>query len=134
VRVGPSGGIDFGALESVTESGEASARRVLSFSGELASGNLDSSPCEAEDRSMTPRWIKREGRTLSVNTGTWDVSGMGNGGGDADPKRITTAWMRNRAFLKQYIAGLSMSHPIQRNMRCETYIVLPPSTCPGKQG
>jgi hypothetical protein len=98
--VGPSGGIDFGVL-SVSVFGEASARRELKLFRELASGNLISNPCEAEDRSMTPRWIKREGRTLSVNTGTWDVSGMGNGGGDMDPKRIKTACIRHRAFLKQ---------------------------------
>jgi len=100
VRAGPSGGIGFGTL-SVSGLGEASARREPDLPKELASGNLDSNPCEAEDRSITPRWIKREGRTLSVNTGTWDVSGMGNGGGDMDPKRIETACIRNRAFLKQ---------------------------------
>lgn len=100
MRVGPSGGIVFGAL-SACVLGEASARREPTLSRELASRNLHSNPCEAEDRSMTPRWIKREGRTLSVNTGICDVSGMGNGGSNMDPKRIKTACIRNRAFLKQ---------------------------------
>ena len=100
MRIGPSSGTDFKSLSRFVL-GEASASRELSWSRELAFGNLDSSSCEAEERSMTPRWINKEGITLSVNIGIWDVSGIGNGGGDADPKRIVMAWIRNRAFLKQ---------------------------------
>jgi len=80
---------------------EASARRESKFPGDLVVGNLDSSSCEAEERSMTPRWTNNEGRTLSVKTGIWDVFGIGNGSGVVDPKRTVIAWIRNSAFLKQ---------------------------------
>lgn len=46
---------------------------------------------EDNDKSITWRWIRSEGKTLSEKTGRRVVSGMGNGGGDRDPNRIVIA-------------------------------------------
>lgn len=61
----------------------------------------------AVERSITPRWIRIEGNTLSAKTGRCDVCGMGKGEGPEGsfsflaPKRMTIAFIRKSAFLKQ---------------------------------
>jgi len=52
-------------------------------------------------RSRTPKCINVDGITLSAKIGLSCVEGIGNGGGEIDPKRILMAWMRKSAFLKQ---------------------------------
>lgn len=62
---------------------------------------------EAVERSITPKWIRIEGNTLSAKTGRCDVSGMGKGEGPEGslsrfaPKRMAIAFIRKSAFLKQ---------------------------------
>lgn len=61
----------------------------------------------AVERSITPRWIRIEGNTLSAKTGRCEVCGMGKGEGPKGslslfaPKRMTIAFIRKSAFLKQ---------------------------------
>jgi hypothetical protein len=61
----------------------------------------------AVERSITPRWIRIEGNTLSTKTGRCEVCGMGKGEGREGslsllaPKRMTIAFIRKSAFLKQ---------------------------------
>lgn len=101
--MGPSTGSGFVLESSLSDSdlGGASARSASNVSCFFASGNILDNPEFEDDKSMTPRWINKEGRTLSVNTGMVDVSGMGKGAGEVDPKRTVMAWIRKRAFLKQ---------------------------------
>lgn len=90
VTLGPSLGLVFilDAASSVvfgvrpnscwrTPSHPASGKR---FEKEESDGNL-----------ITPRWIRREGSTLSENTGMLFVFGIGKGRGERDPKRIEMA-------------------------------------------
>lgn len=59
------------------------------------------------ERSIMPRWIRIEGNTLSAKTGRCEVCGMGKGDGPEGslsrfaPKRISIAFIRKSAFLKQ---------------------------------
>lgn len=56
----------------------------------------------AEERSITPRWIKIEGNTLSAKTGRCEVCGMGKGGvSRVVAKRMAIAFIKKSAFLKQ---------------------------------
>jgi hypothetical protein len=61
----------------------------------------------AVERSITPRWIRIEGNTLSAKTGRCEVCGMGKGEGPEGPlslfapKRMAIAFIRKSAFLKQ---------------------------------
>jgi hypothetical protein len=60
----------------------------------------------AVERSITPRWIRIEGNTLSAKTGRCEVCGMGKDEGERSlslfaPKRMTIAFIRKSAFLKQ---------------------------------
>lgn len=61
----------------------------------------------AVEISITPRWIRIEGNTLSAKTGRCEVCGMGKGEGPEGslslfaPKRMTIAFIRKSAFLKQ---------------------------------
>lgn len=61
---------------------------------------------ELRDKSITPRWTRKEGKTLSEKTGTWLVEGIGKGGGSMEPNRIVIACIKNSAFLKQYMADV----------------------------
>lgn len=76
----------------------------------LASANVQE---VVEERSITPRWIKIEGNTLSANTGRCGACGMGKDGeeeAEAEAssflscfaaKRMAIAFIRKSAFLKQ---------------------------------
>ncbi len=58
----------------------------------------------AVERSITPRWIRIEGNTLSAKTGRCEVCGMGKDEASLSrfaPKRMAIAFIRKSAFLKQ---------------------------------
>jgi len=70
--------------------------------------DADADADAAVERSITPRWIRIEGNTLSAKTGRCEVCGMGKGEGPEEgslsllaPKRMTIAFIRKSAFLKQ---------------------------------
>ena len=86
----------------------AAAAAAPSIAGKiLASANVEEA---VEERSITPRWIKIEGNTLSANTGRCEACGMGKDGEEAEAssflsrfaaKRMAIAFIRKSAFLKQ---------------------------------
>lgn len=88
VMIGPSTGT-FLVLGAAVASG-AMASKVPKVSLEPAPGKRVDSEGDAE-MSTTPRWMRSDGRTLSEKTGTWVVSGIGNGGGDRLLNRTTMA-------------------------------------------
>ena len=74
----------------------------------LASASEDAELAHAAaERSITPRWIRIEGNTLSAKTGRREMCGMGKGEGREGslsllaPKRMTITFIRKSAFLKQ---------------------------------
>ena len=105
VRAGGSSGA---AARSSAGSAAAVAAAPPSTAGKrLASGaDVDEDVDVAEARSITPRWIKIEGNTLSANTGRCEVGGMGKGERASSlsrfaAKRMAIAFIRKSAFLKQ---------------------------------
>lgn len=68
-----------------------------------------------------------------MKTGVLEVSGMGNGRGDAEPNRTLMAWIKNSAFLKQYIAVRYYKLRIN-SINHNTYAAHLLSPYPGKLG
>jgi hypothetical protein len=95
---GGGGGGDSGGAAS-RSAGSAAADAPPSIAGKrLASAD----GAAAEERSITPKWIKIEGNTLSAKTGKCEVCGMGKGGvSRVAAKRMAIAFIRKSAFLKQ---------------------------------
>jgi len=90
VTLGPSLGSVFGWHTASLVGSEAGPSRHRSISSLPASGNrVDNG--ESGGSLITPRWIRREGRTLSENMGMLLVSGIGKGWGEREPKRIEMA-------------------------------------------
>jgi hypothetical protein len=85
-------------VESVCAGRSASASEGAAA---VAAGKRLASAGAAVERSMTPRWIRIEGNTLSANTGRCDVCGTGKGEGSLAPNRMAIAFIRKSAFLKQ---------------------------------
>jgi hypothetical protein len=95
--------------------GLAVVAAVPSIAGKRLASASDDADADADaelaraavERSITPRWIRSEGNTLSAKTGRCDVCGMGKGDGPEGtlsllaPKRMTIAFIRKSAFLKQ---------------------------------
>ena len=93
----------------------AAAAAAPSIAGKRLAGASDDADAESDaelahvavERSITPRWIRIEGNTLSAKTGRWDVCGMGKGEGPEGslsrfvPKRMAIAFIKKSAFLKQ---------------------------------
>lgn len=98
VTRGPSFGNDLST--SSDWAGGVLPRRLVRLSSDSTSGKSVDREGDA-DRSMTPRCTSNDGSTLSPNTGRCEVEGIGNGGGEMEPKRMVMAWIKNRAFLKQ---------------------------------
>ena len=106
---GGGGGGDSGAAAS---NSAGSAAAAVAAAPSFAGKRLASAADVAEERSITPRWIKIDGNTLSANTGRREACGMGKGEGGSRSrsrsppsrfaaKRIATALIRKSAFLKQ---------------------------------
>jgi len=68
----------------------AGPRRLCKDFSELAPGKRVFNP-GAWDKSRTPKCINIDGITLSAKIGLSCVEGIGNGGGEIDPKRILMA-------------------------------------------
>jgi hypothetical protein len=83
-------------------------KRLASASDDDAGAGADAELAHvAVERSITPRWTRIEGNTLSAKMGRCEVCGMGKGEGPEGslsllaPKRTTIAFIRKSAFLKQ---------------------------------
>jgi hypothetical protein len=88
------------------------AGKRLASASDDADADADASLAHAPvERPITPRWSRIEGNTLSAKTGRCEVCGMGKGEAPKGtlslfaPKRMTIAFIRKSAFLKQYIAA-----------------------------
>jgi hypothetical protein len=121
MRADGGGGGDSGVLASKLSAGSAAAAMfglaaaAPSIAGKRPAGardDADADDADAElahvpvERSITPRWIRSEGNTLSTKTGRCEVCGMGKDEGEGSlslfaPKRMTIALIRKSAFLKQ---------------------------------
>jgi hypothetical protein len=69
----------------------AAARRDSIFEFKCASGYKVEREGRDAERSITPKWTRRDGITLSENMGMFEVDGMGKGFGDALPNRSLMA-------------------------------------------
>lgn len=115
---GGGGGGCSGAAASKLSAGSAAAAMfglavAAAATPSIAGKKLASARDDAElahvavERSITPRWIRIEGNTLSAKMGRCEVCGMGNGEGPEGtpllfaPKRMTIEFIRKSAFLKQ---------------------------------
>jgi len=91
----------FGLVAAAAATRSIAGKRRASASDEAELARV------AGERSITPRWIRIEGNTLSAKTGRCEVCGMGKGEGPKPslslfaPKRTTIAFIRKSAFLKQ---------------------------------
>ena len=105
--VRPGGGTGAAASSSARSAAVSEAAPPSIAGKRLASGaDVDEDVDVAEARSITPRWIKIEGNTLSANTGKCEVCGMGKGEGASSlsrfaAKRMAIAFTKKSAFLKQ---------------------------------
>jgi hypothetical protein len=84
--LGPSLGSNFAWL-----SGSGAGPSSLESASSLAGSGKRVDNWELDGSLMTPRWISRDGRTLSENTGMFFVFGIGKGCGLREPKRIEMA-------------------------------------------
>ena len=69
--------------------GSGTSSNIFSLSSDPAPGKREEREGDSE-RSMTPKCMSIDGKTLSVNTGQPEVEGIGKGRGEIDPNRI---WM-----------------------------------------
>ncbi len=68
----------------------AGANNSSNSAADFASGkSFDNG--DSAGSSITSRWTRREGKTLSEKIGIFLVSGIGKGGGESEPKRIEMA-------------------------------------------
>lgn len=105
MTIGPSLGISLRVPgPDVVDVGSGSSNSRKPSSDPAPGNRLDRE--ELRDKSITPRWTRREGKTLSEKTGKCLVEGIGKGGGSMEPNRIVMACIKNSAFLKQYIADI----------------------------
>lgn len=123
IRATDGGGCCSGAAASKLSAGSAvaamfklaAAAAAPSIAGKRLASASDDADADSDaklahvavERSITPRWIRIEGNTLSAKTGRWDVCGMGKGEGPEGslsrfaPKRMTIAFIKKSTFLKQ---------------------------------
>ena len=101
VRTGPSTMGTASAAPDGVGTGAAANNAERSVGSAPAPGKSPASAGEAVERSMTPRWTRIEGNTLSANTGRCDICGTGKGEGSCAPNRMATPLIRKSAFLKQ---------------------------------
>lgn len=87
MSTGPSLGTAFGPPAGVLVEGGGGPNKDDTVSSDPAFGNKPDSDGFL-DRSIIPKCIRRDGKTLSEKTGKLLVEGMGKGGGESDPKRI----------------------------------------------